>query len=318
MQPSINENALEIFKEILDQKEELGCMVIEQSNGTTIIDAGNETPGSIEAGRLIGELCLGGLGAVRLSYMHIEDMTLPSVIVGTALPSIATLGSQHSGWPIAMDNYFAMGSGPARALAFADDVIYTQTEYEDHSKSGVLFLETRELPTENVTNYIAEKCGISSSDLYCVMAPTASKVGSVQISARVLDSGFFRFWKLGLSPQKIRRGYGVAPIASVARNDNVAMGICNDCILYGGSVHLIIRSDEDDDIASMIEEAPFSAASQYGKPFHDLFKAAKYNLYRVDSDVFRPAEITINDIAKDKTYKTGNVDPKLLKQSFGM
>jgi methenyltetrahydromethanopterin cyclohydrolase len=316
MQPSINENALAIFRDILDQKEELGCTVIEQENGTTIIDAGIKSTGSIEAGRLIGELCMGGLGAIRLSNMHIEDMTLPSVIVGTDSPAIATLGSQHSGWTITVADYSAFCSGPARALVFAENEIYSQMDYKDTSKSGVLLLETSELPTEAVTDYIAEKCDISSSDLYCVAAPTASKAGSVQISARILEVGFFRLQRLGLAPFKIRRGHAVAPIAPVAGDDHKAMGISNDCILYGGSVYLIIRSAEGDDIAALVEKTPFSTTSYSGTPFYDLFKTADFDFCKVSMDVFCPAEVTINDIETGEYHKAGELNPDILRASL--
>jgi len=316
MRSSINENALAIFREILDQKDELGCAVTEQENGAIVIDSGIEVTGSMEAGRLIGELCMGGLGAIRLSNIHIEDMTLPSVIVGTESPAIATLGSQHSDWTIEVGDYTALGSGPARALAFPDSEIYSQMDYKDSSKSGVILLETRELPTEDVTDYIAESCGISSSNLYCIVVPAASKAGSVQISARILAVGFFRLHRLGLSPQKIRRGHGVAPIAPVAGNDQSAIGISNDCIVYGGSVYLIVRSDESDDIASLTGKAPFSATSYSESSFYDLFRAVDFDFQKMNPNVFSPAELTISDIETGEYYKAGALNPDMLRASL--
>ena len=315
---SVNEKAFEIVKEIMDRKDEFQCAVVEQGNGATLIDAGIQVPGGIEAGRLVGEICLGGLGAVRISHMHIGDMTLPAVIVSTDHPKIATMGSQYAGWVINEDKYFAMASGPARALAVVEKKLYAELEYEDKAKVGVIVLETRKPPPENITDYIAEKCGISASDLYCVMTPTACIAGSVQISARIVEVGVHKLHELGFSPDKIKTGHGVAPIGPVAKSDNRAMGVTNDCILYGGRTFYFVRPDEDEDIEALTAKVPSSASKQYGKPFYDLFKSVEFDFYKVDPLLFSPAEVTINDIVKGKTYKAGALNPEVLKQSFGM
>ena len=66
------------------------------------------------------------------------------------------------------------------------------------------------------------------------------------------------------------------------------------------------------------EKAPSSASEQYGQPFFKLFKSFDFDFYKVDPLLFSPAEITLNDIVKGKTYKAGYVNAEVLKQSFGM
>ena len=318
MAVSVNDGALEIVKEIIDRKEELNCTVTEQGNGATLIDAGIDVEGGLEAGRLVGEICLGGMGAVRFTHMNIGDLSLPAVVVSTDQPKIATMGSQFAGWTIKVDKYFAMGSGPARALAVVEKKLYAELEYKDEAKVGVIVLETRKAPPEDVTKYIADKCGISTSDLYCVMTPTACVAGSVQISARVVEVGVHKLHELGYNPGKIKSGFGVAPIAPVAKNDNKAMGATNDCILYGGRTFYFIRPDEEDDLTALAEKAPSSASKQYGQPFYDLFKGFEFDFYKVDPHLFSPAEITLNDITSGKTFKAGALNADILKKSFGM
>ncbi len=321
MNPSVNERAFEIVKEMLNKKDELSCAVTEQGNGATLIDAGIDVPGGIEAGRLVGEICLGGLGAVRVTHMHIGDMTLPAVVVSTDHPKIATMGSQYAGWSVKAkrnkEKYEAMGSGPARALAAVEE-LYEEIDYKDKAKVGVIVLETRTHPPEFATEYIAEKCGVPPSDLYCVLTPTACIAGSVQISARIVETGVHKLHELGLDLDKIRTGHGVAPIGPVAKNDLRAMGVTNDCILYGGRTFYFIRPDEEDDLATLTEKAPSSASSNYGEPFYKLFKSVEFDFYKVDPHLFSPAEITINDIVNGKTYKAGGLNPEVLKQSFGL
>jgi methenyltetrahydromethanopterin cyclohydrolase len=312
---SVNEKALEIVERIMDNKEDLDCTVTKQENGATIIDAGIEVTGTDELGRLLGEVCLGGYGAVRMSEATIGDLTLPSVIVSTDEPAIATMGSQYAGWVINVDKYFAMGSGPARALYGKED-IFKELEYKDDAKVGVILLETRTVPPENVTEYIAKKCGIEPSGLYCIVAPTACKVGSVQISARVVEVGIHKLHALGYDPRKVKRGHGTAPVAPVVNKDTKAMGVTNDCILYGGSTYYDIRPDEGDDLKALAEKAPSQTSEQYGMPFYKLFKGFEFDFYKVDPLLFSPAEITIKDISSGAVHKAGSLNADVLKQSM--
>ncbi|MHA1485007.1 MAG: methenyltetrahydromethanopterin cyclohydrolase [Candidatus Thorarchaeota archaeon] len=314
---SINKKALEIVKEIIDRQEALDCSVRELDNGTTLIDAGIDSPGSIEAGRLIGEICLGGLGTVRVTETHIGDLTLPAVIVNTDNPKIATLGSQYAGWSIRVDKYLAKGSGPVRALAVAEK-LYNELEYHDRAKRGVIVLETRTPPSENVTEFIADKCGISPANLFCIVVPAASLAGSVQGSSRIVEVGVRKLHELAYDIDKIKTAHGVAPIAPVAKNDNRAMSATHDCILYGGKTFYFVEPSDDDNLAVLIEKATSSVSSQYGQPFYKLFKGFGFDFHKVDPLLFSPAEITINDIKTGNTYKAGSLNPEVLKQSFGM
>ncbi|TFG28761.1 methenyltetrahydromethanopterin cyclohydrolase [Candidatus Thorarchaeota archaeon] len=313
---SINKGSLEIVERIMNSKEELNCRVNERKDGAKIIDAGIECTGSAELGRLIGEVCLGGLGAVKLNTMYIGDLELPAVIVGTDYPKIATLASQYAGWTIKVGKYFAMGSGPARALAQVEK-LYEKLDYKDNSKKGVIVLESRTEPSDEVTEYIAEKCGISVSNLYCIVVPTASIAGSVQISARIVEVGMHKLHEIGFDPDKVRRGHGVAPIAPVAKNDSKAMGVTNDCILYGGRTYYFVKS-EDDDLKTIVKKVPSSTSVQYGQPFYKLFKSVEFDFYKIDPLLFSPAEVTINHIDTGKIYHAGELNPEVLKQSLEM
>jgi methenyltetrahydromethanopterin cyclohydrolase len=318
MRISVNEQAMGIVREIMDRKDDLQCEVLGQENGTTLIDIGIAVKGGVEAGRLAAEVCLGGLGAVRVTNTHIGDLTLPSVVVGTDQPKIALMGSQYAGWAIRVDSYFAMGSGPARALAGVENELFTELDYRDDSSVGVICLETREPPPEKVTQFISDSCGISASDLYCIMAPTASIAGSVLMSARIAEVGVRSLYRLGFGPAKIRTGHGTAPISPVAKDDREAKGVTNDCILYGGRAFLFVKSEDGDDMAALVEKASSSASTQYGQPLYALLKSVGFNVDRLDPDLFSPAEITVNDVTTGLTLKGGYVNPKVLRQSLEM
>ena len=312
---SVNNGALEIVKEILNREDELNCSDRISETGATLIDAGIESKGSLELGRLIGEVCLGGMGVVRLTTTYIEDLELPAVITSTDLPKISTLASQYAGWTIKVGKYVAMGSGPARALSCVEKELYEELDYHDTSKKGVIILESREIPPPEVTEYIAEKCGIAASNLFCIIVPTASLAGSVQISARIVEVGIHKLHLLKFDLERIRRGHGIAPIAPVAKNDGRAMGVTNDCILYGGKTFYHVNAD-DTDLAEVVDRVPSSTSSQYGTPFYDLFKSFDFDFYKVDPLLFSPAEVTLNHIESGKVYHAGEVNQEVIRKSF--
>ncbi len=316
MAVSVNKQAMEIVQTVIRRAKRLGCDVIRLENETTIIDAGINVEGSKELGRLIGEICLGGLGTVRFTEMHIDDLTLPSVAVSVDQPPIATLGSQYAGWTLKTDEFFAMASGPARALSRVEKSLFEEIQYADESDEAVIMLESSQMPTVSVTNMIAEKCNVNPSNLYCIVAPTASIVGSVQISARIVEVGVHKLHELGFNPLKIRRGHGVAPIAPVAKSDGQAMGVTNDCILYGGRAFLFIEPDESDDLEELANRCPSSASEQYGVPFYDLLKSKNFEFYELDPLLFSPAEITLVDVRENRPYKAGSLNSTILKRSI--
>ncbi len=314
---NLNKGALKIFEEIVERSEELKCSVSEQSNGTTILDTGINLPGSNEAGRLVGEICLGGAGKVAITEMAIGDIKLPAASVKVENVTEATLCSQYAGWTVKVDKYFAMASGPARALSRVEK-LYKELGYTEDSDVAVVVLETREFPPEEVTKYIADKCGVPTSGLYVVVAPTACLVGSVQISARVVEVGVHKLHELKFDPWKIKKGEGIAPIAPIAKNDSRAMGVTNDCILYAGSTSYDVDASKSDKLADLAKKVPSSSSKQYGTPFYDLFKSVGFDFYQVDPLLFSPAQVVIKDIKSGKEYKAGELNPEVLKRSLGL
>jgi methenyltetrahydromethanopterin cyclohydrolase len=314
---NLNRGAHKIFEEIVERRKELECDVLEQSNGATILDAGINLPGSNEAGRLVGEICLGGAGKVTISKITIGDITLPAASVKVEKVTEATLCSQYAGWTVKVDKYFAMASGPARALSRVEK-LYKELGYTEESDVAVVVLETREFPPEEVTKFIADKCGVPTSGLFVVVAPTACLVGSVQISARIVEVGVHKLHELKFDPWKIKKGEGIAPIAPIAKNDGRAMGVTNDCILYAGSKLYEVESSKTDKLTELAKKVPSSSSEQYGTPFYDLFKSVGFDFYKVDPLLFSPAQVTLKDIKSGAVHKAGALNPEVLKRSLGL
>jgi methenyltetrahydromethanopterin cyclohydrolase len=261
---------------------------------------------------------MGGLARVHISNERYEDVILPAIHVSTDFPAISTLAAQYAGWRISVGDYFAMGSGPARALSLKPKKLYRELEYEDKSEVGVLVLETSKEPTEEALEKIANDCKISTEGLRIIYAPTSSVAGSIQISGRIVETGIHKLHELGFDTSKIISGVGYAPIAPIHPKATKAMGRTNDAILYAGVTYYTVDMESDEELKSTVEKVPSSESKDYGKPFADIFKDAEYDFYKIDPNLFAPAKITINNTRTGKTFTAGAINIKVLKESFGL
>jgi len=317
---SVNERALKIVQRMIEDAEALGLTVTQLSNGTTVIDAGVSVDGSLEAGRFFAQVCLGGLGDVRFCEFDILDHPFPAVLVTVNQPTLACMVAQYAGWAINVGGgarsggYMAMGSGPARAL-YAGEPLFEKLAYRDSAKVAVLALESRQIPSEEVAVWIAEKCRVSPDQLYLLVAPTASLVGSVQVAARVVETGLHKMLEVGFDIGAVLSGFGACPLAPIAEDDLHAIGRTNDAVLYGGRVWYTVRSD-DAQLDVLIGKLPSSASKDYGTPFYDLFQRYKGDFYKIDPLLFSPAEISLNNQSSGRTFHAGQVNAEILKKMF--
>lgn len=318
---SVNLEAKKTVDSMIKKSDELNLAVDVLDNGSTVIDAGVNVNGSIKAGELYTKVCLGGLADVGISIPGdlSEKFALPSVKVKTDYTAISTLCSQEAGWAVDVDDFFALGSGPARALALKPAETYEKIGYKDDANIAILTLEADKLPGADVTEAIADDCNVSTEDVYLLVAPTSSLVGSIQISGRVVENGTYKMLEvLNFDVNKIKHAAGIAPIAPIGPDRLKTMGKTNDAIIFGGRTYYYIESEEGDDIKSIAEKLPSSTSDVYGKPFSDVFKEADFDFYKIDRGMFAPAEVVINDFRTGEVFRTGCVDDKLLMKSFGL
>ena len=317
---SLNERAHAVFRRLSEAAEPLGVAVSELDNGATILDAGVETDGSLEAGRLFSEVCLGGLADVQLRQLDLDGLVLPGVEVSVPQPVLACMASQYAGWAVnvpATDTskkYFAMGSGPARAL-HRSEPIFTDIDYRDPGTLAVLTLESNRLPSPEVAAWIAGKCGVSPDRLFLLVAPTASLVGSVQIAARIVETGLHKMHEVGFDIASVRSGFGSCPLAPVAADDLTAIGRTNDAVLYGGRAWYTVKTD-DALIESVIERLPSVASGDYGVPFGELFRRHGGDFYKIDPLLFSPAEVALTNSVSGRTFHAGGVNTAVLRASL--
>lgn len=315
---SVNRRAAEIVRQMIADQEELGLDVKRLNNGATLIDAGIHVPGSFEAGRLFAAACLGGLGQVSFAQQDFGDsgydFWLPSVQVNVSSPHIACMAAQYAGWSLKLGSYFAIGSGPARAL-YANEEIFGKLDYRDHAETAVLMLEGRTLPGEDVASFVAQKCGVAPERLFLAIAPTASLVGSIQVAARSAETGMHKLAELGFDVRTVIAASGRCPLAPVAADDLRAIGRTNDAILYGAQVFLSVRAD-DEVLAQLVAKIPSESSKDYGEPFYELFKRYNGDFYQIDRMLFSPAQVEINNLSSGRTFRAGRVNPALFRSSL--
>lgn len=293
----------------------LGIAVHTLGSGARVIDAGVEAPGGYAAGVRLAELCMGGLGTITLAPVDVGDQRYPGVTVTTDHPAVACMASQYAGWAISVEKFFGMGSGPLRAHARVEKELFEKLGYEEHAAHGVLVLEGRQLPDDDVAAWVARKARLEPSQLTFVVAPTASIAGGVQISARILETGLHKMETLGFDVRRVAAGFGTAPVAPVAKNDLRGIGRTNDCILYGGRAHYTVRAG-DDELAELAPKLPAAASRDYGTPFYDIFQRYGGDFYQIDPLLFSPAEVWLTSTVSGRTHRAGGVAADILAGSL--
>jgi methenyltetrahydromethanopterin cyclohydrolase len=311
----MNERARDIADVMIEEASGLRIAVQTLPGGARVIDAGVETEGGFNAGLLLGEICMGGLGDVEYTSVGLGGDNWPAVQVRTDHPAIACMASQYAGWAIQVEKYFAMGSGPLRAHARVEKELFEKLDYAEQATCGVMVLEGRQPPTDAVAAYVARKANLSPGQLTFLIAPTASLAGGTQISARILETALHKMERLGFDVRLVVSGIGTAPIAPTAKNDLKGIGRTNDCILYGGQVHFTIKAG-DSELADLAASLPASASKDYGTPFDEIFERYDRDFYKIDPLLFSPAEVWLTSVASGKTYHAGQTNAALLRKSL--
>jgi len=314
--PSVNALAGKIVDQIAADATALRVAVLRGSAGERLIDLGASVPGCLEAGRRLGEVCMGGLGTVQITKSSPCPNWPLGVVVHSTNPVISCLGSQYAGWTITDEasGFFALGSGPARALSRVED-LYKELGYVDGGKTGALVIEGDKAPPEAVAKKVADACGIAPSGLTILFAPTWSLAGTMQIAARVLEVAIHKAHELHFPLENILDGTGTCPIAPPFPDFVKAMGRTNDAIIYGGRIHLFVKGS-DTDAKKLAEGLPSSSSSAYGKPFADIFSEVNGDFYKIDPMLFSPAQVIVSNVDTGASFHAGKIAPEIVDASF--
>lgn len=327
-QVSVNAQALPIVKHLIANADKLRLEISTLSNGATLIDGGINCLGSLEAGRLIGEICMGGLGTVTLTHNGAFSRWPTQVTVHSTNPVIACLGSQYAGWSLShgegKETFYALGSGPARAMAtkIRDGVevpveeLFQELAYRDVCGEATIVLEVDKMPPVELIDRIAESCQLEPSQVNVIVTPTSSLAGGMQVVSRVLEVSLHKAHSLHFPLAHIIDGIASAPVPPPHPQFVEAMGRTNDAILFGGTVHLFVKGS-DKAAENLANALPSSTSRDYGKPFAKVFKEYKYDFFKVDPMLFSPAKVIVTAVDSGRSFHAGQLDEPLLERSFG-
>jgi len=318
---NLNQQAARLCEQIVYDAVRLRVHVHVMRSGTTVLDFGTRSPGDtqgaqggLEAGLRLAEVCMAGLGQVRLAPANPELTNGAAVVVSTDHPLAACMASQYAGWQINKGKFFAMGSGPMRAVAAKEELFRTVCEPET-STVAVGVLETRTLPTDDVCRELASACRVEPANLTLLVAPTASQAGGLQVVARTIETALHKLHELGFDLRRIESGFGVAPLPPVAESDLAAIGRTNDAILYGGEVTLWVRGD-DESLQAIGPKVPSSGSPDHGQPFAAIFERYNRDFYKIDPHLFSPAAVTVMNLDTGRSSRFGRLVPRVIHESF--
>ncbi|WP_168565391.1 methenyltetrahydromethanopterin cyclohydrolase [Crateriforma spongiae] len=312
----LNQEAYELFEHICEYAENFGLRLHSVAGGR-LLDAGVQTPGSLDAGLLLARLCMGDQADIAIVPADPDRfVTSNHVHVRTDAPLWACLGAQYAGWPVQTDDFFAMGSGPMRLLRGREAALKALGLAEE-GPVAVGVLESDKLPGESVFAHIAQECGVQPDGVHLAIAPSHSIAGGAQVVARSIETAMHKLHELKFDVRSIVSATGTAPLPPPSKPGDMVSGIgrTNDAMLYGANVTLWADAD-DQSIESVIEQVPSSSSGDYGRPFAQVFKGYEYDFYKVDPMLFSPARVTIHGLRSGRTWIAGRFNTDVLRESF--
>jgi methenyltetrahydromethanopterin cyclohydrolase len=277
------------------------------------LDFGVQALGGLAAGCALAEICMAGLGTVRLEKDP-DAQWGPWVQVATDDPLRACMASQYAGWPVQLGKFFAMGSGPMRAKRGREPLLES-LHVQDASCEAVGVLECDAIPSDEVCRSIADQCHVDPGRLTLCIAPTRSIAGGVQVVARSVETCLHKLHELGYDLRQVESGMGWAPLPPPAIDFASGIGRTNDAILYGGHAVLWVRGD-DSSLERLGPHIPSQSSKDWGFPFAEVFRRYDFDFYKVDPGLFSPAVVTIHNLSTGKSWRFGQMRPDVLKHSF--
>jgi methenyltetrahydromethanopterin cyclohydrolase len=314
MTMSINRRALWLVEGILAHAHDRKVVIHLIEGGGRYIDCGIEARGGLLAGLELARVCMGDLTSVAIVPGEVAGRPTLVIEVVTDHPVQACLACQYAGWAISEGTYFAMGSGPMRAVR-GREPIFDIIGFRETENAVVGVLETRNPPPPSVLAMIAAECKVTQSSVTLLAAPTASLAGGIQVVSRSVETALHKLAELKFDLTRIQSAQGTAPLPPVARDDLAAIGRTNDAVLYGARVVLYVTGD-DASLEEIGPRVPSSSSHDYGEPFVSVFARYNHDFYAVDPLLFSPAEVGFQNLDTGRSHVFGGIRPDLLARSF--
>ena len=259
---------------------------------------------------------MGGLGHVEFTSLTIGGETWPGVQVWTDHPAESCMASQYAGWAINPEGFFAMGSGPLRAKARVERELFGKLGYAEAATRGVLVLEGRALPTDDVAAWVARQGRARPgrahvrrradrqprrrrADRRARARNRPSQDGNARLRRRPASSARW-------APRRCRRRREATcgPSAAPTTAFSTAARPATPC------------GPRTRSSPSSPKRLPASASADYGTPFYDIFKRYDNDFYKIDPMLFSPAEVWLTSATSGRTFHAGRLDADVLRASL--
>jgi len=303
---NLNERAWQMLEATEGKAEDLGISVHKFRCGTKLFDCGAAASGGVQAGLLMVQVGMAGLGSTWIEKKPTAGMPWMWISVLSDHPLEACYLSQAAHWAVDDGEFRAMGSGPG-CLLNPNLGVGQALGYHEKSEKAVLILESPGLPGDESCRKLADLCEVDPENLTLMVAPTACLAGSVQIAARSLETGLHKLHQIGFDLRKVTSGMGSCPIAPPPGDNLTALGWTNDMVFLGASVCLFLRGTPEEKMKRLAEEMPSSRSPMYGKPFLQVLKEVG-GFYQVDPGLFAPAEVTLMSLDSGAVFHAGTID----------
>jgi len=315
---SLNALAGDLADSMVREAAELRIRAQHGAAGEIVVDCGAKHPGGVEAGLRLAAVAMGGLGTLSIAPSEATPRWPWHVVVRTSHPVAACLSSQYAGWALKHEDsggrFFALGSGPARALARREE-LFGELPHRESAERAVLVLESNVALPPPLVEKVASDCNVAPQRLTVLFAPLQSLAGSVQVVARCAEVALHKAHLLKFPLGDIRDVVGSAPLCPPHPDLVTAMGRTNDAIIYGGRVHLFVAGVAAD-AARLAAQLPSSTSRDYGAPFAAIFKRAGGDFYAIDPSLFSPASVAVTALDSGETFRAGAISTDLLDASF--
>jgi methenyltetrahydromethanopterin cyclohydrolase len=312
----LNERASRLADYMAATADALRIAVHNTPNGTRVIDCGIAVEGGLQAGLAMARVCLAGQAEVALLPGSFDDLPVPLVQVQSDHPVLACMASQYAGWQVSVGKFFGMGSGPMRAV-YGKEELFEHIPGREQASVAVGVLETTKLPGDEVTAHLAERLNLPPNKLTLLAAPASSQAGNLQVVARSLETALHKLYELDFDLGQVVSGYGTAPLPPVAHDFLGAIGRTNDAILYGASVVLWVKAD-DEQLVEIGPKVPASASPDHGAPFAEIFERYEHDFYRIDPLLFSPARVVLQNMRTGRSHTFGRLEREVMRKSFGL
>ena len=309
----VEQRCSSLLAKLQEYCEDYGLSIFKLDCGALVIDAGVEARGSFEAGRLITELCHGGLCTTSISLTDIDGIVLPQITVQSFYPTFSAYGLQT-----ACEINGKLISGPIRLRLENNSFIKQDITYEQASSCGIAVVQSDDLPTEAWVKSLADQSLCEPSVLTLIVAPAQSAAGAAQIAGRINENIIFTLEKsIGYDSNKVKQLLGSSPIAPLSQDQQgFWRAFPDDFLHYAGQAFLVLDAEPGENVQELAEALCFYSTPIYGRFFGDILEEVDGVFMNIPGliHINKVAQVTINDINTGTIYSAGKRDVMLLKE----